>query len=249
MSEEAEALLHSSKSMNKFLKTCLTMSLIFIIAVLEFAFVNAVIDGLSDVDYLIAMLFDSGSMTFPMLCFGIYTSLPHQAVEIFGSMPFLFMIFFSTTFSPGSGVEGVKELRYLFSRFYFWCMTPGVQGFMEGCPESQSLNMLYLCLSGLLGVVLFLAVMGTLTIVRNAKKAKQSEKMAALMDDDEFIQLQLELYGAKQLRKLQHLDSNGSIGQTNHSDTKYTTTSAYASKKDSASPTTSEAEQFLEVDV
>lgn len=51
MTEEAEALLHSSKSMNKFLKTCLTMTLIFVISLLEFGFVNAVVDGLSSFDY------------------------------------------------------------------------------------------------------------------------------------------------------------------------------------------------------
>ncbi|CAB9525641.1 expressed unknown protein [Seminavis robusta] len=214
MTEEAEALLHSSKSMNKLLKTSLTMFLIFMIAVAEYGFVNAVIGGLDDVNFLIAILFDSGSMTFPFLCFGLYTSLPHQAVETLSSMPFLFMIFFSTTFSPGSGVPGLKELRYLFSRFYFWCIVPGVKDLMEGCPADEGLNMLYLMLSGLLGVFLFLVVMGIVTVVRNARKAKLYEKRAALMDDDEFIELQVEMYGEKQLRRLQHLDSSNSLAQS-----------------------------------
>lgn len=228
MVEEAEALLHSSKSMNKLLKTSLTMFLVFAISLLEYGFVNAVIGGLEDVDFWIAMLFDSGSMTFPFLCFGIYTSLPHQAVETFGSMPFLFMIFFSTTFSPGSGVPGFKELRYLFSRFYFWCMTPGVMDQMEGCPATQELNLLYLCLSGLLGVFLFLVVMSFVTLYRNSIKAKRSEKLEAMKDDDEFIELQLEMYGEKQLRRLQHVDSSGSLGNTVHSETQKTT-SVYTS--------------------
>jgi len=242
MTEEAEALLHSSKSMNKMLKTGLTMFLVFAISLLEYGFINAVIGGLEGIDFWIAMLFDSGSMTFPFLCFGIYTSLPHQAVETFGSMPFLFMIFFSTTFSPGSGVPGLKSLRYLFSRFYFWCMVPGVMDQMEGCPKTQSLNMLYLCLSGLLGVFLFLVVMGGVTLVRNAKKAKLTEKLASMMDDDEFIQLQVEMYGEKQLRRLQHVDSSGSLGQTVHSEIKSNTNSVtmdvaipYGNKSDSGS--------------
>jgi hypothetical protein len=101
MTEEAEALLHSSKSLNKFLKSCLTIFLIITISLLEYGMVNAVINGLADINFWIAMLFDTGSMCFPFLCFGLYSTLPHQAVETFSSMPFLFMIFFSTTFSPG----------------------------------------------------------------------------------------------------------------------------------------------------
>jgi hypothetical protein len=250
MSEEAEALLHASKSMNKLLKTLLTMSMICIISLIEFGCVNAgtkmimnsrvviylrylctcllmpplfsslpaVINGLSSVDYWVAMLFDSGSLTFPMLCFGLYTDLPHQAVQIFGSMPFLFMIFFSTTFSPGSGVAVLKELRYLFARFYFWCMVPGVDIEMEGCPESESANLLYLCLSGLLGVFLFLVVMGILGQIKKAKKAKAANKLEKLYDDEEFQALQLEMYGAKNLRKLQHLDSSMGLSQSYHGD-------------------------------
>jgi hypothetical protein len=214
MSEEAEALLHASKGMNKLLKSVLTMTLIFLISWLEYGMVNAVIDGLDEIDFWVAMMFDSGSMTFPFICFGLYTSLPHQAVQTLGSMPFLFMIFFSTTFSPGSGVPVLKELRYLFSRFYFWCMTPGVQDLMEGCPSDSGLNLLYLCLSGLLGVVLFLVVMGCVSAVRAAKKAKVNEEREALKDDEEFHALQLEMYGEKQLRKLQHADSTGSLSQT-----------------------------------
>lgn len=118
MQEESEALLHSSKTMNKFLKTLLAMTLVFLISLAEYGFINAVIGGLGGFDYWVAIFFDSASMTFPFICFGLYTSLPFQAVEMLGSMPFLFMIFFSTTFSPGSGVPGLKALRYLFSRFY-----------------------------------------------------------------------------------------------------------------------------------
>lgn len=252
MTEEAEALLHSSKSMNKFLKTCLTMFLVVAISVLEFAFVNAVIGGLEDVKFWIAILFDSGSMTFPFLCFGLYTSLPHQAVEMLSSMPFLFMIFFSTTFSPGSGVAGLKELRYLFSRFYFWCMVPGVDDQMEGCPADESLNLLYLCLSGLLGVALFLMVMGVVAVVRNAKKAKKNEKLAALQDDDEFIALQVEMYGEKQLRRLQHVDSSNSLARTTHSDTKQTypeVTAAGTTRSEIASSEKSDDAVGLDVDV
>ena len=61
----------------------------------------------------VSMLFDSASLTLPFICFGLYSRLPLQIVQILASLPFLFMIFFSTTFSPGSGVAGVKALRYL----------------------------------------------------------------------------------------------------------------------------------------
>ena len=110
--------MHSSKAMNKALKSSLTTLIILVIALIEFGCVNAVINGLESAYYLAALFFDSGSMTFPLICFGLYSPLPFQAVQILGSLPFLFMIFLSTTFSPGSGVEFFKEFRYLFSRFY-----------------------------------------------------------------------------------------------------------------------------------
>lgn len=101
MSEEAEALVHSSKGMNRALKLLLTISLVFVLSLVEFGVVNAVIDGLSSIDIWIAMLFDSVSLTFPLMGLGLYTSWPFQAVQIIGSLPFLLMIFLSTTFSPG----------------------------------------------------------------------------------------------------------------------------------------------------
>ena len=116
MSEEAEALLHSSKTMNKAMKCILTLILLLSVSLVEWGIVNAVVGGFEDVYFWIAILMDSASLTFPFIYFGLYTKLPFHAVEIFASMPFLFMIFFSTTFSPGSGVAGLKELRYLFAR-------------------------------------------------------------------------------------------------------------------------------------
>jgi ABC-type lipoprotein export system ATPase subunit len=216
MGEEAEALLHSSKGMNKLLKTLLTMSLVFMISFLEYGFVNAVVGGLEGFDYWVAIFFDSASMTFPFMCFGLYTDLPFQAAQILGSFPFLFMIFFSTTFSPNAGVPVVKELRYLFARFYFWCMVPVVDEQMEGCPADRGLNLLYLCLSGMIGVVLFIVFMGAMSLIKSARKRKEGKKREAMMDDDEFHELQLELYGEQQLRKLLRADSSGSMKSVTH---------------------------------
>ena len=124
MLEEAEALMHASAETNLALKTALMVTLTLFISLLEYAVVNAVINGLESIKFWVAMLMDSVSMTFPVLCLSLYSSLPFQAVQLLGSLPFLFMIFLSTTFSPGAGVPIVKELRYLFARFYFWCMIP-----------------------------------------------------------------------------------------------------------------------------
>merc|ERR1712205_237384 len=147
MEEEAEALLHSSKSMNRILKTCLTLFLLVIITCIQFGCLEVVIGTMSSYEFFFGILFDNLSLLVAMIILGLYTSLPDQAVQILGAMPFLLMIFFSTTFSPGAGVKGIKELRYLFSRYYLWCMLPDQMG-MEGCPESNTL--LYLVLSSLL---------------------------------------------------------------------------------------------------
>lgn len=196
MNEEAEALLHASKDMNNLLKTLLTLFLILIVSVVQFGITNAVINGLESVSFWVAMLMDSSSLTFPFICFGLYTKLPFQAVQIVASLPFLFMIFFSTTFSPGSGVPILKELRYLFARFYFWCMIPDIRDQMDNCPSTDSKNMLYLILSAMLSLVLFLAVMGARALVNMNHTKKESSKKNALKDD-EFRDLQLELYGDK----------------------------------------------------
>ena len=113
MLEEAEALMHSSAETNRALKTILMIGIILVISLVEYGVVNAVIDGLENVKFWVAMLMDSASMTFPLICLGLYTRMPFQAVQILGSLPFLFMIFMSTTFSPGAGVAVIKELRYL----------------------------------------------------------------------------------------------------------------------------------------
>jgi hypothetical protein len=223
VSEEAEALLHASKSLNKALKTLLTLSLIFIVSVIEWGMVNAVVGGFEDVKFWVAILLDSASLTFPFIFFGLYTKLSFQAVQIFGSMPFLFLIFFSTTFSPGSGVTGLKELRYLFPRFYFWCMIPSVQDDMEGCPASD-VTLLYMFLSATLGLVMFLIYQTSKAVIRASSKKKATSKKN-LLKDAEFTALQVELFGEGVLLK-------DSIGGTNHTDIAGTNHSIPGSAKD-----------------
>ena len=197
--------MHASKETNRALKTLLMLGIILIISLVEFGCVNAVVDGLSEAKFWIAMLMDSASMTFPLICLGLYTNMPFQVVQILGSMPFLFMIFLSTTFSPGAGVEGVKELRYIFSRFYFWCMVPGVQDDMENCP-SEDVNVLYMILSAFIGVVLFLLVKTFNKASATAKSLEEAGKLAEMLDD-EFEELQVELFGEKGRSHFKHLQS------------------------------------------
>lgn len=213
MNEEAEALVHSSKGMNKFLKTALTLTLILILALLEYGFVNAVIDGFGAFKFFAAMLFDNASLTFPLIALGIYTKLPFQAVQILGSFPFLFMIFFSTTFSPGSGIPGLKVLRYLFARYYFWCMVPGLQDAMEGCP-ADDVTLLYLILSSLLGISVFGIVQVCLKFKKSNTKKKEEVKRSHLVDE-EFMELQVAMYGENALRRFQHMNSSHHSKETN----------------------------------
>jgi len=194
LNEECEALLHSSKNMSRFLKTLVCVSLIFIIALVEYGMVNACISGLESFNYMLAMFFDTGSTTLPFVCFGLYTTLPHQLVETLALIPFLFLIFFSTTFSPGAGLPGIKELRYLFSRFYFWCIVPGVQDDMEGCPSSSQLNMLLLCLTGLLSAIAFVAFFGVRSVSRSAKRAKDEQNMEIVRNAADFHALQASFF-------------------------------------------------------
>jgi hypothetical protein len=204
MVEEAEALLHSSKTTNKHLKTLLTLFLLFLVTCIQFGCQNAVIDTLSGADFFFGILFDNLSLLVFIICLGLYSDLPDQAVQILGAMPFLLMIFFSTTFSPGAGVKGLKELRYLFSRFYLWCMLPGDIG-MEGCPENNTL--LYLILASLLVPFLFLLYkLGKSLYVKGHQEKKKSSQLES-MKSIHFAELQLELFGEKALKNLKHIGS------------------------------------------
>ena len=193
MLEETEALVHSSPQLNRLLKLFLTLALIFVLTAAEYGVVNLVIDGMfTEARYWVAMLCDSASLTLPLVCMGIYTRLPFQTVQIVGSLPFLGMLFLSTTFSPGAGLAIIKELRYLYPRFYFWCMVPGVQEGMEGCP-SEDIIVLYLVLSAFTGVFVFFSVMFAIQL-RSKGKEQRKETQRNNLQDDEFKEIQCGLY-------------------------------------------------------
>lgn len=194
MTEEAEALMHSSVKTNKILKTLLTTFLLLLISLGSYGILNAVTESrFSEVRFLIGMVFDSFSLTVCFMFFGIFTTLPFEAVQILASMPFLFMIFFSTTFSPGAGVAGVKLLRYLFPRFYLFCMLPGIQDSMEGCPN-EDMTLFWLVATGLLGVIVFLAIKGIGSMRKANATAKVNDEQAKIQKSPEFIKLQAELF-------------------------------------------------------
>ena len=96
----------------------------------------------------------------------------------------------------------VKELRYLFSRFYIFCMVPGVQDFMEGCPTSQALNMVLLCLTGISVVLVFVAIVVVRNYLRSSKKLKLQELRVSLYSNETFRALQEELFGESSSREL-----------------------------------------------
>ena len=212
MVEESEALLHSSKGMNKTLKSLLTLALIICISSTEYAIIQVVTPGnaLSGIDFYFGVLFDNAALMFPFVLLGLFTNINSQGAEIIGTIPFLFMILFSSSFSPGSGVQGVKILRYMFSRFYLWCMIPEVEGSMEGCPDDNVL--LYLILTSMLFSVMIIVFNLKNKIRKQFNVKKQAETIKKSMITTEFAELQVELFGIKALNRLQHLQG------TTHSD-------------------------------
>ena len=190
MEEEAEALIHSSKTMNRILKAALTVSVVILVSLTQFGVVNAVVDGLSSIDNLIGMLSDSFSLTMG-IWLGIFTAMDFESVQIYGCIPFAFSLFFSTTYSPGSGLAVLKELRFLCTRFFFWCLVPGVQDTMEGCPNTKNKAVLFMILTSMIGVGLLL-VWKTLSSWRQKRyyqKHVQARRETIKMDP-RFIQLQ-----------------------------------------------------------
>ena len=194
MKEEAEALMHASVGANLFLRTCLTLCFGILIWNLEYGIVNLVVDGLGTFDIWWGVMLDSISTTVPFIIMGLYTSASHTDVEMIGSLPFLFMMFFSTAYSPGSGVPVVKGLRYIFTKFYLWCLVPGVEDDMEGCPSTRAENLTYMTLSSLFFIVLFAAASIVSTYKEKKRSSLRDQSLMELMDDD-FTELQEELYG------------------------------------------------------
>lgn len=198
MSEEAEALLHSSKQMNTVLKFSICLFLFVAVSVVQFFSTNVIMDGTESYSFWVAILMDTLSMTLSSLFLGLYTKLPKQAVMFLTEMPYLLMIFLSTTFSPGSGIPVLKGFRFLFARFYFWCMLPGIQEGMEGCPATEAQNMIYMCLTGT--VLPFLIFFVPLIIQKTFFSARKKKAIKPLKwKDGEFDELQIELFGKRML--------------------------------------------------
>lgn len=215
MEEEAEALLHSSKSMNKALKSLLTLLLMFVATLIQYLCQDVVIGTMNGAEWFFGIFFDNGSLLISMMMLGLYTNLPDAAIQILGAMPFLLMIFFSTTFSPGAGVKGLKELRYMFSRFYLWCMIPGTQDQMEGCPANN--NLLYLILASLLVPFLFVTYKVAKHLMSNLRSGKAQQGRRESMKSVEFAELQLELFGVKALRNLEKIGSSVDLDKLHQS--------------------------------
>jgi energy-coupling factor transporter ATP-binding protein EcfA2 len=206
MLEESEALVHSSALLNISLKVALTLSLIVLLSAAEFGVVNLVTKGMfKEAKYWVAMLCDSCSLTLPLVCLGLFTRQPFQTVQLVGSLPFLMMVFFSTTFSPGAGVAVVKELRYLFPRYYFWCMVPGIQQNMEGCP-ADNVIVVYMALSALTGVFVVFAILGMIRLVSCCRQQKERKKLDKVWKESR--DLQIELYGTEAVERLRGSSTN-----------------------------------------
>jgi hypothetical protein len=77
-------------------------------------------------------------------------------------------------------VPVIKELRYLFARFYMFCMVPGVQDELDGCPESEALNLALLCLTGLMMVLLFFCHVAIRRCFKAVDKVAEVEHRASL---------------------------------------------------------------------
>jgi hypothetical protein len=87
---------------------------------------------------------------------------------------------------------------------------------MEGCP-AEDINTLYLVLSALLGLFVFLVAKGFQALQKDAEKNKDADKRKQIMETEEAQLLQVELYGEKALRRLQHQNSSSSLKKTMHS--------------------------------
>merc|ERR1712166_1320472 len=90
VTEEADALMHASVQTMMHLKSVVTLILLIVINVITFGCLIACLDtaATNDAGMWVSMLFDSASLTLPFICFGLYSKLPLQIVQILASLPF-----------------------------------------------------------------------------------------------------------------------------------------------------------------
>jgi len=172
------------------------------VAAIQFWVIDLVLGTLTSPEFFFGMAFDFFSYLIPLTLLGLYTSLTMEETLVVGLVPFLLMIFFSTTFSPGAGIEGLKDLRYLFSRFYMWCMLPRYGEFMEGCPSDN--NLLYLILTSLITPYLFSIYAVIREVYRTLRSVKDKKSRLEVIQSAAYADLQLELFGEKNLMNLKH---------------------------------------------
>jgi hypothetical protein len=117
---------------------------------------------------------------------------------------------------------------------------------MEGCPNDDVI-VLYTVLSGLVGAVMFL-LYEAIRIGLNASRTKATSKQHDRLKDDEFVDLQIELYGIEVLSK-------DSLSGTSHS-RRSRSNSVESVTKMASSPTTNSSsgpyagqDDFSEADV
>ena len=74
--------------------------------------------------------------------------------------------------------------------------SPGVEDNMEGCPDDD-VNLLYLVVSGLMGVVIFVASKLLFRLRGKLQKKEAASKMKDMAGSEDFKALQEELYVKK----------------------------------------------------
>ena len=76
---------------------------------------------------------------------------------------------------------------------------------MEGCPD-EDLNIVYLIISGFIGVIVFVFVKAVNAFKASKMQAGKMEELADMLDG-EFEELQVEMFGEKGRRHFKHLQS------------------------------------------
>lgn len=76
---------------------------------------------------------------------------------------------------------------------------------MEGCPD-EDLNILYMIISAFIGVFIFVFVKAVNAFTASKKQAGKMEELADMLDD-EFEELQVEMFGERGRARFKHLQS------------------------------------------
>jgi energy-coupling factor transporter ATP-binding protein EcfA2 len=140
VTEEADALVHSSVQLQKALMCVLVCVLRLCGTMMTYVQLQILSDGLSGRGIMFGIICESIYSDAVIIMVSLYSNVAQQKIAFIASIPAGFNLLLSTSTNPGGGTMVLKPLRYATVRFYLFCFIgdPATNR-MEACPRDADM--------------------------------------------------------------------------------------------------------------